>query len=151
MILMTNKKLLKKIIEQSQIDNEIVIEQLKTHILESSEVGIGMMNELFGRYAANYSSLTELLEQSANQISGQLEQQQETANDIRVDIEKLYETLDETKNGLIQKMDSQFSQMSYVNKTLSNQMESLQRDNAIIMETLQLILTNMLLDEVPKP
>lgn len=103
---MANKKLLKKIIAQSQSDNQSIKEQLN--------------------------------------------QQQKILADARSELENYSVKSDDKRNDLIEKIDSQFSQILNINKTLSEQISGLQKDTAVIMEILQLILTNMLLDEVPE-
>ena len=52
---------------------------------------------------------------------------------------------------LEEQMDQQFSQIADLQKILYDNIVSIQKDNAIIMETLQLILTNMLIDNVKTP
>ena len=61
-------------------------------------------------------------------------------------LEKLHDSL---KEETFEKLDTQMTQILEVNRNLAEKVVNLQKDTAIIMETLQLILTNMMLNKVP--
>ena len=56
--------------------------------------------------------------------------------------------LEDLRNDINGRMSAQYGEMQEMIKALSISLNNLQRDNAIIMETLQLILTNLLIDGV---
>ena len=60
--------------------------------------------------------------------------------------QKLHDSL---KEETFEKLDTQMTQILEVNRNLAEKVVNLQKDTAIIMETLQLILTNMMLNKVP--
>lgn len=63
--------------------------------------------------------------------------------------------IESLKTNLNEKLDLQLNQIMDISKSLADGVTNLQKDTAIIMETLQLILTNMMLnkisDEVTEP
>lgn len=147
---MTNRKLLEEIIAQSESSNQSIREQLQNHISTTSEASRGVMNSMFERYTSDYTALTALIDKSSDEITRKVEDQRTVTDELKRSIDAYNSKLDEVKNGLIEKMDTQFSQMLQIHKALSAQMADLQKDSAIIMETMQIILTNMLIDEVRK-
>ena len=59
--------------------------------------------------------------------------------------------LNEAKEELEGRMEQQNAQFFRIYKSLSESMDNIQKDNAIIMETLQLILANLLIDKIEVP
>lgn len=106
--------------------NEALREQLKSQISEN-------INE------NGKSAVQELSEKYTSEI-----------NRLRTELSKQFEELhDNLKKEIFEKLDIQITQILEVNQKLSEQVVNLQKDTAIIMETLQLILTNMMLNKVP--
>ena len=106
--------------------NEALREQLKSQVLESaSKNEKNVVEELSEKYTSEINSLK-------TELSSQLE--------------KLHDSL---KEETFEKLDTQMTQILEVNRNLAEKVVNLQKDTAIIMETLQLILTNMMLNKVP--
>ena len=106
--------------------NEALREQLKSQVLESaSKNEKSVVEELSEKYTSEINNLK-------TELSSQLE--------------KLHDIL---KEETFEKLDTQMTQILEVNRNLAEKVVNLQKDTAIIMETLQLILTNMMLNKVP--
>ena len=106
--------------------NEALREQLKSQVLESaSKNEKSVVEELSEKYTSEINNLK-------TEFSNQLE--------------KLHDNL---KEETFEKLDTQMTQILKVNQNLAEKIVNLQKDTAIIMETLQLILTNMMLNKVP--
>lgn len=106
--------------------NEALREQLKSQVLESaSKNEKNVVEELSEKYTSEINNLK-------TELSSQLE--------------KLHDSL---KEETFEKLDTQMTQILEVNRNLAEKVVNLQKDTAIIMETLQLILTNMMLNKVP--
>lgn len=106
--------------------NETLREQLKSQVLESaSKNEKSVVEELSEKYTSEINNLK-------TELSSQLE--------------KLHDSL---KEETFEKLDTQMTQILEVNRNLAEKVVNLQKDTAIIMETLQLILTNMMLNKVP--
>lgn len=106
--------------------NEALREQLKSQVLENaSKNEKSVVEELSEKYTSEINNLK-------TELSSQLE--------------KLHDSL---KEETFEKLDTQMTQILEVNRNLAEKVVNLQKDTAIIMETLQLILTNMMLNKVP--
>ena len=111
---------------QTTDSNEALREQLKSQVLESaSKNEKSVVEELSEKYTSEINNLK-------TELSSQLE--------------KLHDSL---KEETFEKLDTQMTQILEVNRNLAEKVVNLQKDTAIIMETLQLILTNMMLNKVP--
>ena len=73
---------------------------------------------------------------------------QSSLNQVYVEFIK---RLNEAKEELEGRMEQQNAQFLRIYKSLSESMDNIQKDNAIIMETLQLILANLLIDKIEVP
>lgn len=106
--------------------NEALREQLKSQVLESaSKSEKSVVEELSEKYTSEINNLK-------TEFNNQLE--------------KLHDNL---KEETFEKLDTQMTQILKVNQNLAENIVNLQKDTAIIMETLQLLLTNMMLNKVP--
>ena len=124
--MITNKNLYEMLSTQITDSNEALREQLKSQVLESaSKNEKSVVEELSEKYTSEINSLK-------TELSSQLE--------------KLHDSL---KEETFEKLDTQMTQILEVNRNLAEKVVNLQKDTAIIMETLQLILTNMVLNKVP--
>ena len=124
--MITNKNLYEMLSTQITDSNEALREQLKSQVLESaSKNEKSVVEELSEKYTSEINSLK-------TELSSQLE--------------KLHDSL---KEETFEKLDTQMTQILEVNRNLAEKVVNLQKDTAIIMETLQLILTNMMLNKVP--
>lgn len=124
--MITNKNLYEMLSTQITDSNEALREQLKSQVLESaSKNEKSVVEELSEKYTSEINNLK-------TEISSQLE--------------KLHDSL---KEETFEKLDTQMTQILEVNRNLAEKVVNLQKDTAIIMETLQLILTNMMLNKVP--
>jgi uncharacterized protein with gpF-like domain len=124
--MITNKNLYEMLSTQITDSNEALREQLKSQVLESaSKNEKSVVEELSEKYTSEINNLK-------TELSSQLE--------------KLHDIL---KEETFEKLDTQMTQILEVNRNLAEKVVNLQKDTAIIMETLQLILTNMMLNKVP--
>ena len=124
--MITNKNLYEMLSAQITDSNEALREQLKSQVLESANKSEkSVVEELSEKYTAEINNLK-------TEFSNQLE--------------KLHDNL---KEETFEKLDTQMTQILKVNQNLAENIVNLQKDTAIIMETLQLILTNMMLNKVP--
>lgn len=124
--MITNKNLYEMLSTQITDNNEALREQLKSQVLESaSKNEKSVVEELSEKYTSEINNLK-------TELSSQLE--------------KLHDSL---KEETFEKLDTQMTQILEVNRNLAEKVVNLQKDTAIIMETLQLILTNMMLNKVP--
>lgn len=124
--MMTNKNLYEMLAGQITDSNAALREQLKSQITEStSESGKGVVQEISEKHTSEIDHLRTELDRQ---------------------LEELHNNL---KEELSEKLDMQMTQILETNRSLSDSIVNLQKDTAIIMETLQLILTNMLLNKVP--
>ena len=74
--------------------------------------------------------------------------QDETKKQVMVFVESSQQKTLTAMNELSEKMDTQFSELLQISECISDTINNLQKDTAVMMETLQLILTNMLIDKV---
>lgn len=124
--MITNKNLYEMLSAQITDSNEALREQLKSQVLESaSKSEKGVVEELSEKYTSEINNLK-------TEFNNQLE--------------KLHDNL---KEETFEKLDTQMTQILKVNQNLAENIVNLQKDTAIIMETLQLLLTNMMLNKVP--
>ena len=124
--MITNKNLYEMLSTQITDSNETLREQLKSQVLESaSKNEKSVVEELSEKYTSEINNLK-------TELSSQLE--------------KLHDSL---KEETFEKLDTQMTQILEVNRNLAEKVVNLQKDTAIIMETLQLILTNIMLNKVP--
>lgn len=124
--MITNKNLYEMLSAQITDSNEALREQLKSQVLESaSKNEKSVVEELSEKYTSEINNLK-------TEFNNQLE--------------KLHDNL---KEETFEKLDTQMTQILKVNQNLAENIVNLQKDTAIIMETLQLLLTNMMLNKVP--
>ncbi|MCI5911431.1 MAG: hypothetical protein MRZ46_07300 [Oscillospiraceae bacterium] len=124
--MITNKNLYEMLSAQITDSNEALREQLKSQVLESaSKSEKSVVEELSEKYTSEINNLK-------TEFNNQLE--------------KLHDNL---KEETFEKLDTQMTQILKVNQNLAENIVNLQKDTAIIMETLQLLLTNMMLNKVP--
>lgn len=124
--MITNKNLYEMLSAQITDSNEALREQLKSQVLESaSKSEKSVVEELSEKFTSEINNLK-------TEFSNQLE--------------KLHDNL---KEETFEKLDTQMAQILKVNQNLAENIVNLQKDTAIIMETLQLLLTNMMLNKVP--
>lgn len=163
--MMTNTKLLQEITELTQENNEALREQLRQQILEgTSELNRSVLQDFSDKYHKEFNELCEQskqqnddllvkIDESGKQLTSELasklgqmitESNQTMLSSILTEYNSKFESLRSEINNM------QSENIYYIVKALSNSMKNLQRDNSIIMETLQLILTNLLIDGVGK-
>lgn len=124
--MITNKNLYEMLSTQITDSNEALREQLKSQVLESAN-------------KSEKSVVEELSEKYTSEI-----------NNLKTEFNNQLEKLnDNLKEETFEKLDTQMTQILKVNQNLAEKIVNLQKDTAIIMETLQLILTNMMLNKVP--
>lgn len=153
--MITNKNLYEMIANQMNNSNETLREQLKSQILEgTSQTGQNIVQELSDRYCAEIHSLQETLNNKLDNMYNDLKS--EIASDMSNNSETLFRKISEDYSQKIEslqinineKLDVQLNQIMGISKSLADGITNLQKDTAIIMETLQLILTNMMLNKI---
>lgn len=153
--MITNKNLYEMIANQMNNSNEALREQLKSQILEgTSQTGQNIVQELSDRYCAEINSLQETLNNKLDNMYNDLKS--EMASDMSDNSETLFRKISEDYSQKIEslqinineKLDVQLNQIMDISKSLADGITNLQKDTAIIMETLQLILTNMMLNKI---
>lgn len=169
--MMTNSKLLEEIISRSQNNNEILREKLKEQVLKgTNENSRSMMAEFSERYKNDFGELKNSITENVQLYNNEIKKDQslifnkmelliKDMNDrLNTEIQKsVHETeckimkeISSLREELNKNIDEKFNQTLQAVKSVSDNMDNLQKDNAIIMQTLQLILANMLLEEVDK-
>jgi len=152
--MITNKKLYEMIAEQMNAGNEDLREQLKAQIADKTAQSHTMAQELADKQSQEISLLSAEISQKFNALQSDLhaEMHNTAENYSEIMIQKLTQEydakLENVKTELLDKLEENFSQMMNASKSLSDGIANLQKDTAVIMETLQLILTNMMLDNV---
>lgn len=160
--MITNKNLYEMITNQMTVSNEELREQLKSQILEgTSQTGQNIAQKLSDRYCAEINILKKQLNSKLDTLQNDLKS--EMLKDISDNSDALFKKISDDytrkieslKTNLNEKLDLQLNQIMDISKSLADGVTNLQKDTAIIMETLQLILTNMMLnkisDEVTEP
>ena len=154
--MITNKKLLEEFTNQSQANNENLSGQLRTAIQSFEETSKNntlsihkQLENIQEKINYNNEQNMAIFNQAISELYQKVSQNTQTSlNQIYVEYAK---RLNGVKKELEEQMDQQFSQIADLQKILYDNIVSIQKDNAIIMETLQLILTNMLIDNVKTP
>ena len=158
--MITNNKLYEMITEQVSQGNEALREQLKAQISEKAENTRTAAQEIAERQSRELNELSAMLNNRLDSIKIELTEQikAETDNigsdiDGKADkmenlIRELYLRVEAVRAELSVKIDENLNMVLGSLKTLSDGMTDIQKDTAVIMETLQLILTNMMLDTV---
>ncbi len=157
--MMTNKKLFEEITAQSQNDNKALREQLQTQLALLNESNTSIASELSEQLKSitkNQEELSLQMESRIKDLHGQLTSDlcRRITESNKSDINRLSEEytgkLEQTKKELEEKMDLLFKKCINIGNVFFEKITGIQKDNAIIMETLQVILTNMLIDGVNK-
>ena len=130
--MVTNKKLLEELTNQSQVNNEALREQLRSYIQTVEETQKSTVLSI--HESDLYQKVSKYTQSSLNQV-----------------YVEFIKRLNEAKEELEGRMEQQNAQFLRIYKSLSESMDNIQKDNAIIMETLQLILANLLIDKIEVP
>lgn len=163
--MLTNKKLLEEIIAQTSVNNDTLREQLKNQIATStSETSKSVLTDLGDKYESGIASIIEDFHQKNDTLkreinvdfSQQVNKFSETINRKISDNQAEYKALileynkkvDKLYNEMNNCLDSVSEEIMNMGKALSNSILNLQKDNSIIMESIQLILTNILINGV---
>ncbi|MCM1133017.1 MAG: hypothetical protein NC340_06060 [Ruminococcus flavefaciens] len=149
--MITNKNLFEMITNQMTVSNEELREQLKSQILEDiNQTGQNIAQKLSDRYCAEINALQKQLNSKLDTLQNDIKS--EMLKDISSNLDTLFkkfsddytQKIESLKINLNEKLDLQLNQIMDISKSLTD----LQKDTAIIMETLQLILTNMMLNKI---
>lgn len=163
--MITNTKLYEMVIEQFTSGNGELRDQLLSQISASAE-----KNETMAQQLA-YQQRTEI-EQISDSLQAQIKTVQEELNSkiektattcsaalmqtmtthFNGEINKLQayfdEEIEKLQTAITYTLDERFEKIMLATKNMTDRMIDLQKDTAVIMQTLQLILTNMMLDNV---
>lgn len=155
--MMTNKKLLEEITVRSQNDNKALREQLQAQLTLFSESNTSIASDLseqLGDIKARQEELSEQTERRIKELHQQLGMElcsritESNKAEINRLSEEYAEKLEQTQKELEEKMDLLFKKCVNMSNVFFEKLTDIQKDNAIIMETLQVILANMLIDGV---
>ena len=158
--MVTNKKLLEELTSQSQVNNEALREQIRSYIQtveETQKSTVLSIHEQLEKIRVQQDAMNCHYEQKMETLSQQVvsdlyqkvsKYTQSSLNQVYVEFIK---RLNEAKEELEGRMEQQNAQFLRIYKSLSESMDNIQKDNAIIMETLQLILANLLIDKIEVP
>lgn len=153
--MITNKNLYEMITSQMSTGNEQLREQLKSQILEgANQTGHNIAQELSDKYSAGINALQEHFNSRLDDVHidllSEIEKNISDNSDIlfRKISDDYSKKIDSLSADINEKLDSQFNQIMEVSKSLADGITNIQKDTAIIMETLQLILTNMMLNKI---
>lgn len=143
------------IVNQMNISNEELREQLSSQILEgTNQTGQNVAQELSNQYRAEmnvlkdkfYNRLDDLKTELRSEIFSKMDEDTNALHEKNLTVYN--QKMDRLKTEFHEEMDSQLNQMMSVTKSLADSIADLQKDTAIIMKTLQLILTNMMLNKI---
>lgn len=163
--MLTNKKLLDEIIAQTSVNNDALREQLKQQILAgTSETNKSVLADITEKYETGVTSIIEDIHQCndvlkrqfnvdlaqhnnelTEAINREISYNQAEYKDLMSEYDKKLDVLREEINN---RLDSISEEMMSMGKALSDSIINLQKDNSIIMESIQLILTNILINGV---
>lgn len=152
--MITNKKMYEMITENMNDNNQALREQLQKHLETGVNESQTMIRRLTELHQSEITELTQKMESSLSTVQEQLSKEivSTAAGYSQMTSQKLMEHFDQKMNALraefMEKMDAQHQEMMKNTGYLFAGIANLQKDTAIIMETLQLILTNMMLDNV---
>ncbi|MBR6622312.1 MAG: hypothetical protein IKK91_00195 [Ruminococcus sp.] len=166
--MMTNSKLYEMIIGQVNEGNESIREQLKTQISERADQAQTLAQRLAEKQSREFSELLTVINEKLDNIKADMMQDihEKIANLIYENGEnfekqmqlikrenenlmrEVNDKIDDLRNELIERMNDDLNKNLSSFKALSDGISNIQKDSAVIMETLQLILTNMMLDKV---
>ena len=158
--MVTNKKLLEELTNQSQVNNEALREQLRSYIQtveETQKSTVLSIHEQLEEIRVQQDAMNCHSEQKMETLSQQVvsDLYQKVSKYIQSSLNQVYvefiKRLNEAKEELEGRMEQQNAQFLRIYKSLSESMDNIQKDNAIIMETLQLILANLLIDKIEVP
>ena len=148
--MITNKKLYEMIEEQINHSNEDLREKLKMQIAEKSSATQTLAQELADRHAVEINNFSAEMHQQWNALQSEIQRTAENQSEIIIQklMQDYSQKTESLKSELFEKLDENFEQVMNASKSLADGIANLQKDTAVIMETLQLILTNMMLDKV---
>lgn len=148
--MLTNKKLLDEIIAQTNVSNNELREQLKRQILEgTSETSKSVLTDMSEKYEAGVTSIKQEFQLRSDNIKTDISELLEKNHIEHDKIIAEYDTaLKELREDMENRIDSLAEEVESIGKALSDSIVNLQKDNSIIMESIQLILTNILINGV---
>lgn len=152
--MITNKNLYEMIVTQMSNGNDALREQLKSQILDENNRTQTFAQELVNKQCNEFSELSKEINSRLNAIQIELKSEifNAMSNNSEMMIQKIAQDYDEKienlKSELHRKLDTQLYHMMSASKSLADGIANLQKDTAVIMEILQLILTNMMLNKV---
>ena len=140
--------------EQMNNSNEDLRESLRSQIADKTSQVQTMAQGLADRQSAEIMALSDKINTKLNNLKNEISFEINNAAESNSEmiINKLTQDYDEKlkalKSEILEKLDESFYVMLNANKSLSDGIANIQKDTAVIMETLQLILTNMMLNNV---
>lgn len=163
--MITNTKLYEMVTEQFTSGNGELRDQLLSQISASSEKNETMAQQLADQQRTEIEQLSDCLQSQINAVQEELNSKiektattcsaalmQTMTTHFNGEINKLQayfdEEIEKLQTSITYSMDERFEKIMLATKNMTDRMIDLQKDTAVIMQTLQLILTNMMLDNV---
>lgn len=148
--MLTNKKLLDEIIAQASINNDDLREQLKQQILAGTNAtSKNLLVELTEKYETGVSLIKQEFQFRSESIKTEINDLSEkNSSEHNKMISEYDAALKELRIDMNQRIDSLSEDLASIGKALSDSIVNLQKDNCIIMESIHLILTNILINGV---
>lgn len=152
--MITNKKMCEMIMENMNDNNQSLREQLRKHFETNIDESQTMARKLaefqhdeISKLKTEFDSrLVKIHDEIKNEITDTVTRYTQVA--IQKIIEYYDLKIDSIRTEFNDKLDENHTEMQNTSRYILECVTNLQKDTAIIMETLQLILTNMMLGDV---
>ncbi|MBQ6945617.1 MAG: hypothetical protein IJN43_15045 [Ruminococcus sp.] len=152
--MITNKKMCEMIMENMNDNNQSLREQLRKHFETNIDESQTMARKLaefqhdqISKLKTEFDSrLVKIHDEIKNEITDTVTRYTQVA--IQKIIEYYDLKIDSIRTEFNDKLDENHTEMQNTSRCILECVTNLQKDTAIIMETLQLILTNMMLGDV---
>ena len=152
--MITNKKICEMIMENMNDNNQSLREQLRKHFETNIDESQTMARKLaefqhdeISKLKTEFDSrLVKIHDEIKNEITDTVTRYTQVA--IQKIIEYYDLKIDSIRTEFNDKLDENHTEMQNTSRYILECVTNLQKDTAIIMETLQLILTNMMLGDV---
>ena len=148
--MMTNKKLLDEIIEQTSMNNNELREQLKELInAVNNDPSRNIIADISRKYDVGINEIKHEINNFSDKIGAELNELSVKQTSENAALSAEYKSsLKELSDDVNDKIRSLSDEITCIGKALSDSIENIQKDNSIIMESIQIILTNILINGV---
>lgn len=155
--MITNKNLYEMIAKQIDNGNEELRNQLKNQITEKTSQTQSLFQQLIVRQSADINDLSVVIKERLDSLYNELnskilesvEKNKNNLHSTSTEISELYVAeLENLRKEIDLKIDESNNNIIQMINVVNDHLINLQKDTAVIMETLQLVLTNMMLDNI---